>query len=96
MNKPATLATRVTVPERVLFRNLAGEAVLLELDSGSYFGLNETGTLMWEALAGLERVDRALLNLEAELDVSAERLRTDLLDFVSLLASRSLVCIHDE
>ena len=41
MNNPAL---RITVPESVLFRDLDGEAVLLETVTGRYFGLDEVGT----------------------------------------------------
>ncbi len=72
------LATRVTVPESVLFRDLDGEAVLLETGSGRYYGLDEVGTRMWSLLqlhGEIEAVCRALL---AEYDVPEDRLREDL------------------
>jgi len=31
----------------VVFRDLDGEAVILDLASGTYFGLNEVGTRVW-------------------------------------------------
>ena len=31
------------IPESTLFREVQGEAVLLQLDSGEYFGLNSSG-----------------------------------------------------
>jgi hypothetical protein len=31
----------------VVFRDLEGEAVILDLASGTYFGLNEVGTRIW-------------------------------------------------
>jgi hypothetical protein len=31
----------------VVFRDLEGEAVILDLASGTYFGLNEVGTRVW-------------------------------------------------
>ncbi len=34
----------------VLFRELAGEAVLLDLKSQRYFGLGEVGTRIWQLL----------------------------------------------
>jgi len=42
---------KVTIPDDVVFRDLAGEAVILNLASGIYFGLNEVGTRMWNLLA---------------------------------------------
>ena len=85
------LATCVTVPESVLFRDLDGEAVLLETGTGRYYGLNEVGTRMWVLLdlhGEIEAVCRALL---AEYDVPEERLREDLLQLVDSLAARGLL-----
>jgi len=90
-----TLATRVTVPERVLFRDLAGEAVLLDLESGRYFGLNATGTRMWSLLVQHHQVEAALLSLLEEFDAPRERLQAEFLDFVGILASRRLLELHD-
>jgi hypothetical protein len=85
------LSTRVTVPESVLFRDLDGEAVLLETGSGRYYGLDEVGTRMWSLLqlhGEIEAVCRALL---AEYEVQEARLREDLLQFVETLAERGLL-----
>lgn len=88
------LATRVTVPESVLFRDLDGEAVLLETMTGRYYGLNEVGTRMWSLLqlhGEIGAVCRALL---AEYDVPESRLREDLAQLIETLAARGLVKIQ--
>jgi hypothetical protein len=85
------LTMRITVPESVLFRDLDGEAVLLETGSGRYYGLNEVGTRMWSLLhlhGELGAVCHALL---AEYDVPKDRLREDLERFVETLTARGLV-----
>jgi len=85
------LTTRITVPESVLFRDLDGEAVLLETGTGRYYGLNEVGTRMWALLhlhGEIGAVCRALL---AEYEVPEDRLREDLERFVETLAARGLV-----
>lgn len=85
------LATRVTIPESVLFRDLDGEAVLLETVTGRYFGLNEVGTRMWSLLqlhGEIEAVCHALL---AEYDAPEDLLREDLLRFVDTLAATGLI-----
>jgi hypothetical protein len=89
------VAVRVTVPEQVLFRDLAGEAVLLELASGRYYGLNETGTRMWSLLAEHGRIEKALEDLLQEYDAPPERLREELLLFIDTLASRRLLDLHE-
>ncbi|HEX4497347.1 MAG TPA: PqqD family protein [Thermoanaerobaculia bacterium] len=82
---------RITVPESVLFRDLDGEAVLLETVTGRYYGLNEAGTRMWSLLqlhGEIEAVCRALVT---EYDAPEARLRDDLLLFVKTLAASGLL-----
>lgn len=87
------LDTRVTVPQGVMFRDLDGEAVVLELESGRYFGLNETGTRMWLLLQEHGSVEAALCALLAEYDVAEECLRKELLSFVETLSSQRLLLV---
>ena len=75
MDDMTSPSDRFSVPPRVLFRNLDGEAVLLHLDSGKYFGLNEVGTRIWELLAEHRETGAVCRALLAEFDVPEERLR---------------------
>lgn len=86
-----TLSTRITVPEGVMFRDLEGEAVLLNLESGRYYGLNETGTRMWLLLLEHRQVGSVLRAMLEEYEVPEERLQTELLGFVSTLTSQRLL-----
>ncbi|HYU35253.1 MAG TPA: PqqD family protein [Thermoanaerobaculia bacterium] len=96
MSPPSsTLTSTVVVPERVLFRDLAGEGVLLELDSGRYFGLNETGTRMWRLLVQHGRVEAALEALLEEYEVPRDRLREELLEFVDALLAQRLLDLRE-
>jgi hypothetical protein len=85
------LTTRVTVPESVLFRDLDGEAVLLETASGRYYGLDEVGTRMWSLLQTHGETGAVCHALLAEYDVPEDRLRADLEVFVETLAARGLL-----
>jgi len=75
----------------VLFRDLNGEAVVLNLTTGQYYGLNEVGTRMWALLAEHGQVEAAFQALLEEYDVAGEQLQRDLLGFVDELASHGLV-----
>ena len=90
------LDKRVTVPPGVMFRDLDGEAVVLALESGRYFGLNETGTRMWLLLIEHGRVEPVFHALQQEYEVAGERLEQELTEFVSTLASQGLVRIHED
>lgn len=67
------------VPERVLFRKLDDEIVLLDLDSGEYFSLNDTGARVWEllgeGLAAEEIADRLAREFAVAPEVAAEHVR---------------------
>jgi len=83
---------RLRPADKVLFRALGGEAVLLDVGAGTYFGLDEVGTRVWRLLAGGASLAAALAALEAEYDVSAERLARDVRALVEeLVAARLLV-----
>lgn len=85
------LTMRITVPESVLFRDLDGEAVLLETASGRYYGLDEVGTRMWSLLQIHGETGAVCRVLLAEYDVSEDLLLADLEKFVETLAARGLL-----
>jgi len=92
MNDPVL---RITVPEAVLFRDLDGEAVLLQTVTGRYYGLDEVGTRMWSLLqlhGDSEAVCRVLC---AEYDVPEARLREDLAQLIGALAARGLLRVPE-
>lgn len=86
---------RITTPEGVLVRELEGEAVLLNLASESYFGLDAVGTRMWAALTGSDSIEAAYEKLFAEYEVEPEQLRADLRDFVARLVDAGLIEVRD-
>lgn len=85
----------VTIPESVLFRELGEESVLLELDSGRYYGLNQVGTRMWRLLADHGRLEPVCQILVQEYDVLPERAESDLVNLVQVLVSRGLLRSHE-
>lgn len=85
---------RVRPAENVLVRELEGESVLLNLNSESYFGLDDVGTRMWSVLTTSETVQDSFEVLAEEFDVSSEQLRTDLAELIDTLVEHGLVEIE--
>lgn len=77
--------------EDVLFRDVDGEAVILNLDTEIYFGLNDSGTTIWLALTESETVGIAIKKLSQEFEVEESELRADISEFVSRLQEKGLV-----
>lgn len=76
---------------RVMSRELDGEAVLLDLASGRYFGLNPTGRRIWELLAPGTSLESVLDRLEAEFEAPRAELEADLVMLVGRLEAAGLV-----
>jgi coenzyme PQQ synthesis protein D (PqqD) len=90
------LDAAVGIPEDVVFRELDGEAVILNLESGMYFGLDAVGTRIWQLLDTHRTLRKTLEALEAEYDVPPDRLKSDLTEFVDRLQSRGLLVISPQ
>jgi hypothetical protein len=82
------------VPDSVLMREVEGESVLLDLKQGYYFGLNATGTRMWQVIIEADSLDAACERLAAEYDVDRETLRRDLATLVNDLVAHGLLEWH--
>ncbi|WP_033374022.1 PqqD family protein [Spirulina subsalsa] len=89
------LTQRVTLAPDVLMQDLAGEAVLLNLNNEQYFGLDEIGTRMLEVLQESGSIAEASEVLVEEYDVEIERLKADLLKFVNELLAYELVEVSE-
>ncbi|MGD2113457.1 MAG: PqqD family protein [Acidobacteriota bacterium] len=92
---PVPLDARVTVPGDVVFRELDGEAVVLQVETGRYFGLDPVATRMWTALNDSGTVGGALEILFAEYDTTRQRLRHDLERLLLALAERRLIRLEE-
>lgn len=89
--RPISLESVVVVSADAVSRELDGEAVILELASGTYFGLNDVGTRIW-ALIGERRPLRQVFEaLRQEYDVQPEALERDLVELVEKMREKGLV-----
>jgi len=89
-----TLADRVVVPQYVLVRFMDRESVLLNLETERYFGLDETGTRMWQVVTSAQSVEAALQQLLEEYDAQPEVLRSNLTELVGRLVENGLLTLH--
>jgi hypothetical protein len=81
----------ISIPEGVLLRQLSGEAVILNLNTEHYFGLDAVGTRMWVLLSSSPTIESAFNALLAEYAVDADTLRRDLTDFITNLTKHGLL-----
>ena len=89
----ASLDSSVIVSTGVVFRELDGEAVILNLDSGMYFGLDRVGTRIWQICRTHGSLRAVWQAMQDEFDAPPDELQTDLLAFVDELSSNGLVAL---
>lgn len=89
-----TLAHHAEPNDDVLFQEVGGEAVLLNLGSESYFGLNEVGTRIWALISEDSLLQRTYDQLCDEYDADPAQLQLDLLTLVDEMAKAGLVQVR--
>lgn len=77
----------------VIFRRDGDMAVLRK--NQVFMGLDAVGTQMWMVLTGATSIQHAYDSLLEEYDVDAERLRSDLLEFIGELEQKGLLEIRN-
>jgi hypothetical protein len=88
-----TLDDRIVTSEDVLFRELDTEAVVLNLKTGIYYGLNPIGTRAWQLVAEHGTLARVLEVMLDEYDVERGVLEKDLLDLTRQLSDAGLCTV---
>ena len=91
-----TINTTVHIPEDILFQELAGEAVLLNIKTGKYYGLDDVGTRMWMLIQEHGRLEPVLSALLSEYEVEEQQLQTDLFKLVDDLVTHGLLAVDDQ
>lgn len=93
MKPVVSLTSRARVPDGIVFQSLHDELVLLNLHTGTYFGLNAVGARMWQLIqvhqeAPLNNVLDALVD---EYNVRRDRCTGDLLKLAARLEENRLL-----
>jgi hypothetical protein len=78
------------IPPNVLFREVDGQLVLLNLETEQYFGLDEIGADMIRRITETT-MDDAIAALTSSYEVDPDRLRADLRELVDSLLEAELL-----
>jgi hypothetical protein len=85
-----TLDQTVAVSDDAVFREIDGEAVVLNLETGMYYGLDEVGTCAWQAIAPSGTLRQGLSKILETFDVDRADGERDLLELASQLVGKGL------
>jgi len=91
------LTDRLTTTNDAVVRQVGGETVVLDIASGTYFGLDPVGARVWQLIEDdectlAETCDR----IGAEYDVAREQLERDILALAAQLVEHGLATKADQ
>lgn len=71
--------------------NMNGSAVMMDIATGKYYNLGETGGRIWELLESPATISDLVQALTAEYDVDQAQCKADVLTFLQQLVDRGLL-----
>lgn len=81
----------VRISEDVVFCDLEGESVILNLETGVYFGLDHMGTRIWHLLQEHGSLQKVLDALLEEYEVPEGQCAQDVYSFITQLREKGLI-----
>ncbi len=77
--------------EKILVQQVDGTTVLLNLEDGQYYALDEIGGRVWELCDGTRSVSAIIELLSAEYDAPPETIRADVLELLGELTGEKIL-----
>lgn len=85
---------KVKIPEHVYFSIIDDECVLLNTQTGVFYGLDEIGTRMWRLIEEYGNLELVVQEILKEYEVTEDKLRLDISSLVESLHKAGLVKIN--
>ena len=96
MEEKITVSSIVVVTKDQVSADLSGEAAILNLKSGIYFGLNTVGASIWKLIQEPRIVNEINDALVQEYDIDPDQCEKDLLALLEELFSKDLIEVTNE
>ena len=93
---PIGVGATVVATEGQVSCDLQGEAAILNLESGVYYGLDSVGARIWDLIKEPKTVKELRDTLVEEFEVAPDRCEADLRDLLEKLSAEGLVEIKNE
>ncbi|MGO9976523.1 MAG: pyrroloquinoline quinone biosynthesis peptide chaperone PqqD [Solirubrobacteraceae bacterium] len=92
----SVLDERLQRREGVLAQEAQGQTVLLRLEDGGYYALDEVGARIWELCDGQRDVGEIVRTLCEEFDAPESTIRADALEFMNDLRRERLLVVNPD
>lgn len=76
---------------KAVSQTLEGEAIVINLEKGSYYSLNATGSEMWDLIIGGQPLDQIARYISDRYGITPEEAMSEVQSFVSVLKQEDLI-----
>ena len=87
------LSDKITIPTQVMARQVGQETVILDLASGTYFGLVPVGARIWQLMVEGKTLAEVCEAMLVEYEVTAEKIELDVLALAGELSAKQLITV---
>ena len=87
------LDTVISKTEEVVLAELDGKVVMMSIENGQYYGLDEVGTCIWEMMSEPVKVGDIIARLMQEYEVAREECEKDVIAFLERLHEKKLIIL---
>ena len=87
------LSSIVSKSTELLASELDGELVMMDVESGKYYGLNGMGSVIWNMIDDPKSVSEICLQLEKEYDVEKETCEQEVMAFLNSMDKEKMLVI---
>lgn len=84
------LSTTITRHPDMLSAEIGGEAVMMSIEKGAYFGLNPVATRIWDLIEQPKTIAELIQAITDDYDVSPEQGAADVQEFVADMIKRGI------
>ena len=85
------LSDKVTIPAQVMARQVGEETVILDLASGTYFGLDPVGARVWQLMGEGKTLSEICDTMLDEYEVTRAALERDVIELAQKLSAQGLI-----
>ena len=85
------LSDKVLIPAQVMARQVGDETVILDLASGTYFGLDPVGARVWQLMGEGKALSEICDTMLDEYDVTRDALERDVIELARGLDAQGLI-----
>ena len=82
---------KIRLADKLIGKKVDGEWVFLNLNNGVYYGLNETGSLIWDELASGKKPEMAMDRLQRVFEIDPSTAEKDVKQFVAQLKKEGVI-----